>query len=186
MFFNPIFARMKLSSIFYVALCLLLTGVSCAPKTIGTTSEATYREDLSKYQINYQDSLDALNGKEENVVDNPEKRPVYANIDPKNAITDSVDYFLSRAAAQRRETNQYQGVTIQVYSGFDRSKATEAKNKVYNILSSTEPRLVYEQPNYKVKIGRYTSRLEAQKDYAALKEHFPLVLVVPEKFKVVE
>lgn len=174
----------------YLPLCITLLSVGCSSKTIGTKSEEDYSEDLRRYRINYEDSLEALSVKTEgeNTVPNPEGRNISGNIamETEFAITDSIDSFLNEVTALNRETNSYQGVTIQVYSGLNRVKANEAKNKVYDALPDSQPRLVYEQPNYKVKVGKYTDRLEAQKDYAMLKEAFPLVLIVPEKFKVVD
>lgn len=182
---------MRFKYFFYLTVYILLVVGACSPKTISTKGEASYSEDLRPYHLNYEDSLKSLgldsNGEtDENVVPNPEKKQIYANIETKYAITDSINNFLDKVAAHNRQTNEYQGVTIQVYSGFDREKANAAKNKVYDVLPDSEPRLVYEQPNYKVRVGKFTSRLEAQKAYAALKDAFPLVLIVPEKFKVVE
>lgn len=182
---------MKYRLFFYLPLCIVLFGVGCSSKTIGTKSEAEYSEDLKRYHIDYKDSLEALgvvSGEDEDVMSNPESTNISGNIAmaTEYAITDSIDSFLNEVTALNRESNSYQGVTIQVYSGLNRERANEAKNKVYSTLPDAEPRLVYEQPNYKVKVGKYTDRLEAQKDYAKLKDTFPLVLIVPEKFKVVE
>ncbi len=176
---------------FYIPLCLFLVALGCTPKTISTKSDDQYSEDLTRYHPNYEDSLQALNNERnagETTTANPEKKNISGNINlnTKFAITDSLNGFLSEVTAIKRENNSYQGVTIQVYSGLNRTRANEAKAKVYKVLSKGEPRLVYEQPNYKVKVGKYFDRLEAQKDYAALREEFPVVLVVPEKFKVVE
>ncbi len=182
---------MKNTLIFYMMLCILCVGISCTPKTITTKSEEGFSEDLSKYQLNYKDSLETLRGRssagnEANVVSNPEKRNLSGNMNAEYAITDSLDKFFNDVATRNREENVFQGLTIQVYSGPKRENANEAKNKVYQALSSAEPRLIWEPPNYKVRVGRYADRLEAQKDYAALRESFPLVLIVPERFKVVD
>lgn len=176
---------------YLLTLYVLLLIASCSPKTIGTKGEESYSEDLRRYHMNYEDSVEALGldsreDEDDNVVPNPERNQLYGNIDTEYAITDSINNFLNTVAAQNRKANEYQGLTIQVYSGLDREKANEAKNKVYEVLSDAEPRLIYEQPNYKVRVGKYASRLQAQKDYAVLKEAFPLVLVVPEKFRVID
>lgn len=182
---------MKYRLSFYLLLCITLFGIGCSSKTIGTKSEEDYSEDLRGYHINYEDSLEALgvvSNEDENIVPNPENTNISGNValETEYAITDSINNFLNEVTTLNRENNSYQGVTIQVYSGLNREKANEAKNKVYSTLPDAEPRLVYEQPNYKVKVGKYIDRLEAQKDYAKLKDAFPLVLIVPEKFKVVE
>ena len=175
---------------FYPALCILTLGIGCTSKTIGTKSEERYSEDLNQYHLHYKDSLNSLGVENpennETVVPNPERKTIQGNIETKYAITDSVNDFLAKETILHKQDNEYQGLTIQVYSGLDRDKATEAKNKVYEAMPDAQPRMVYEQPNYKVRVGKYTDRLEAQKDYAALRQAFPLVLMVPERFKVVD
>jgi hypothetical protein len=41
--------------------------------------------------------------------------------------------------------------------------------------------LEYEQPNFRVKTGKYFTRLEAEMDYAKVRQYFPAAIVVPDK-----
>jgi hypothetical protein len=76
------------------------------------------------------------------------------------------------------------GFTIQLYSGTKRDLAMEAKK----VLTTRHPDLigdlVYQQPNFRVKVGRYFTRLEAYKDFAALRKNFPAAIIIPEKILV--
>ena len=44
--------------------------------------------------------------------------------------------------------------------------------------------LEYNQPKFRVRVGNYFSRLEAQKDLIRLKRPFPNAILVPEKIMV--
>ena len=70
---------------------------------------------------------------------------------------------------------------IQVYIGNNRDEANDARMKVYGLLENEIPRLEYTQPNFRVKVGKYNSRLEANKSLTILKKSFPGALLVPER-----
>ncbi len=54
-----------------------------------------------------------------------------------------------------------QGYRILVYSGMDRDEANRAKGNLYQLLPNADIYTVYKQPNYRVKMGDYSDRLEA-------------------------
>ena len=66
--------------------------------------------------------------------------------------------------------------TIQLFSG-EKKAAVEAKNgydeKGYNYKSIIE----YETPNYKVWIGRFRTKLHADKAFAEIKSDYPSALI---------
>ena len=158
------------------------------PKTIGTTGEDTYSEDLSKLRASYADSLSQLSesdAPENTAAPQPETPSLSANIDTRFTVNDELDDFLDEVIQRNQENNTYQGYTVQVYTGSSREKASNAKDKVYSILPEENPTITFDTPNYKVKIGEYTDRLEAQPVYSALKDAFPTVLIVPQRFPIV-
>jgi len=157
------------------------------PKTIGTTGDETYNEDLSRLRADYADSLSKLSQQNPpvNTVSNPEAPDMSASIETRFSVNNELDDFLNEITQRNQESNTYQGYTVQVYTGSSREKANEAKNKVYNLLPEANPTISFETPNYKVKVGEFTDRLEAQPVYSALKPGFPTVLIVPERFPIV-
>jgi len=44
--------------------------------------------------------------------------------------------------------------------------------------------LKYDEPNFRVKVGKYYSRLDAQQDYSAIKEKFSSAIVIPERIPI--
>lgn len=74
------------------------------------------------------------------------------------------------------------GYTIQIYSGQNREEAMNVKKKAAE--TSLNAVLEYNQPKFRVRVGSYYSRLEAQKDLTKLKKVFSNAILVPEKILV--
>lgn len=176
-----------------VSYIILLAGLTFSfsaclpPKTIGTTGEDNYSEDLSKLRASYADSISQLSKSDapDNTAPQPETPSLSASIDTRFSVNDELDDFLDEVTQRNQENNTYQGYTVQVYTGSSREKASNAKDIVYSVLPEENPTITFDTPNYKVKIGEYTDRLEAQPVYSALKDAFPAVLIVPQRFPIV-
>ncbi len=164
---------------------LLFSGC-LPPKKIGTSGDDTYNEDLSSLRSSYADSLVQAMEKDKptNTTANPETPRLSATIDASYSMNGQLDDFLNEVALRNKEENTYQGYTVQVYTGSSREKANNAKNRVYNVLPEASPKVSFDPPNYRVKVGEFSDRLEAQPVYAKLKRSFPVVLIVPEKFPI--
>ena len=165
----------------------LLFSACLPPKTIGTSGEDTYSEDLSRIRSTYADSLAQAmeEGRPATTRPNPEMPQLSANVETQYSINSQMDDFLYEVTSRKQEENTYQGYTVQVYTGSSREQANKAKNRVYNILPEASPKISFDAPNYKVKVGEFTDRLEAQPVYSALKDAFQVVLIVPERFPIV-
>ncbi|WP_277481445.1 SPOR domain-containing protein [Catalinimonas alkaloidigena] len=175
--------------IFLTSLSFLGIGfTACSPsKTIGTQRDDVYNENIESLRIQYSDSLENSMGSADQINSSnpsPETPSLTASISTQYAINDSLNYFLDEVTDRNAENNSYQGYTVQVYTGNSREKANEAKNMVYGILPEASPTITFDPPNYKVKVGEFTDRLEAQPTYSSLKGNFPVVLIVPERFPI--
>jgi hypothetical protein len=103
------------------------------------------------------------------------------DIEPQNHIKSELDSVLSTIRASRSEIEFLNGFTVQVYSGNNREQANEIKTQVYQAFEEYDPEISYIQPNFKVKIGRFFDRLEANKVYTRVKAEFPKAIVIPER-----
>lgn len=166
---------MRLVSYFF--LYLIMSGLaSCAASSSASKdSGKSYNEDLSAYRISYETA--------EEGADEPVAEPV-GEINPSHDITNELDQTLNEIAENNKENNIVSGYTIQVYSGSSREAASQAKSLVYQVLPDSRPEIQYVQPSYKVKVGQFLKRLEAQKSYAMLQEEFPDAMIIPERIKV--
>jgi len=102
------------------------------------------------------------------------KKTVNAKVD---AVLDSIDRFnLTRRSVD--------GFTIQIYSGQDREEAMNTKKKMTNTLPDLTANLQYQQPKFRVTVGKYYSKLEAFQDLSKLRTAFPAAILVPEKIPI--
>jgi hypothetical protein len=151
--------------------------VACAPVATKSTSSTSYYEDLAPHRPAYSLPQDTQ-GK---ATSEPAKRP------PMGAtqdITQVVNQALDTIAATNRLSRYIDCYTIQVYSGNSRSDATMANGKVLTTLPDIPSEVVYAQPYFRVRAGKYFSRLEAHRDLSIIKRSFPNAILVMEKFPI--
>ena len=141
-----------------------------APSTSGTT----YNEDLSAHRPKL----------EVQEVGMKEDTTVKQIVDPSHDQTVAIDQKINEITKRNSSSRTAQGFTIQVYSGTSREEASDAKSQVYKILPQSRPETKYEQPIYRVRVGEFMDRLEAQNVYAELQEEFPQAIVIPSRIKL--
>ncbi len=140
-----------------------------------STTTATYNEDLSSQRPRVE------------VVAAVEKDPIEEKVEdvtPSHDQTAVVDNKLKEITSHSGTSRTAQGFTIQVYSGTSREQASQAKTQVYRILPNSRPETKYEQPIYKVRVGEFGNRLEAQNAYAELLGEFPDAIVIPARIRL--
>jgi len=177
----------KTLSFFLFAIIIFLGINACSPsKTIGTKGEEDYNENIEDIRLNYTDSIKKamIEPRQESTRPTPEGPKINASLATRYSINTELDDFLVQVSDNNARNNVYQGFTVQVYTGNSREKANEAKNMVYSLIPESNPAISFDPPNYKVKVGEFTDRLEAQPIYSELKGNFPVVLIVPERFKI--
>lgn len=157
---------MKLLPYFIVAGIAALGSCTALSPSGSTTS---YSEDLSAHRPKIEADTTA----------EVEKTETRADVTPQYHQTSEVDTKLQEITSFNRTSNSAQGFTIQVYSGTSREEASQAKAQVYKILPDSRPQTRYEQPIYRVRVGEFIDRLEAQNTYAKLRAEFPQAIVIP-------
>lgn len=158
--------------------CLIAVVVfyACSPRTVTRTSTVeTYSEDLSVHRPKFEVKEASENDNKQEIIEEikyPE--PKFDVTKELNSVLDSIDIL-------RNNITFVDGFTVQVYSGTSSEEAKIAKGKVFSILSDVKPVLNYDEPNFKVKVGKFYSRLEAQKTFAQLKKKLPNSIIIPER-----
>lgn len=77
------------------------------------------------------------------------------------------------------------GFRIQVVNTNDRGKAFAAKTKAYQNFPELKAYLLYKAPFYKLKLGNFKERWEAEEYLDAIKQHFPSgIYIVPDTIEV--
>lgn len=93
----------------------------------------------------------------------------------------SLDTLAENTIKTNKQKNTYSGYRIQIYFGSSREKANEAKSKFLKQYPDVRAYLIYEQPYFKIRVGDFRNRFEAQKLYYNLVDKFSSVLLVPDR-----
>ena len=154
-------------------LTILLLMVACKATT--PTSSVSYSEDLSVHRPEIE-----VKGSEE------EKGQVGETREPYTALNDHLKTELdsiSRIAYEQNKAGKYiDGYVIQVYLGSSREQANQARAEMYEFFPQLNAKISYRQPNFRVKAGRFTNRLRANRIHQQVKEEFPRAILLPERF----
>ncbi|MBX2915130.1 MAG: SPOR domain-containing protein [Cyclobacteriaceae bacterium] len=103
---------------------------------------------------------------------------------PAFHVNEKVDAVLDSISRYNQVRKFVDGYTIQIYSGQNREEAMEAKKKMTGELSQYTANLQYQQPKFRVTVGKYFSKLEAHTDLVKLRKNFSAAILVPEKIPV--
>ena len=76
------------------------------------------------------------------------------------------------------------GYRIQIYFGFNRQKASEVKLNFASKYPDMSAYLSYQQPNFKIRVGDFINRFEAQKFLKEINGLFPTSFIVPDDVKL--
>ncbi|MCE7863814.1 MAG: hypothetical protein DYG99_09765 [Bacteroidetes bacterium CHB5] len=103
---------------------------------------------------------------------------------PTHHVNEKVDAVLDSIDRFNQVRKFVDGYTIQIYSGQNREQAMEAKKKMTTELPEYTANLEYHQPKFRVTIGKYYTKLEANSDLVKLRKSFSAAILVPEKIQV--
>jgi hypothetical protein len=175
--------------IFCIACVLLLAGCKTTKTTTSTTRPATdakYTEDLSVWRPKIEPAAaTTATTTTPAQTTSPDDRRTTAYTEPKFAINRQLDAVLDSIDQTNLNRRFIDGFTIQVYSG-RREEALNAKKTLANSLPKLDCDVQFTEPIFRVKVGKYYSRMEAQQDYTAVKRYFPAAILIPEKISVHE
>ena len=165
-----------LSAIFVV----LLLASGCKPaKQTQTTQDGKHSEDLSALRPKVEEEVTTTNPTPEKT-----KRDPKAYVEATHTVNKQLDAVLDSIDRINLTRKFIEGYTIQIYSGLKREDALIAKKQLTTSIPKLESELQYVQPNYRVKSGKYFTRLEAEKDFEKIKRYFPAAIVVPDKIAI--
>jgi hypothetical protein len=95
-----------------------------------------------------------------------------------------LDTLVQRNIESNQITNGIQGYRVQIFFGSDRKAANDARTQFLQLYPNTEAYLLYQQPNFKVRVGDFRTQQEAQALFKELLRHFERVFLVPDKINL--
>lgn len=99
-------------------------------------------------------------------------------------VNKRLDAVLDTIAQKNRSVRYASGYRIQIYVGNEREEADAAKLQVYQAFPQLSPYMSYKQPTYRLKVGDFMRRLDAEWYLSQLKQQFTSVILQPDKVDI--
>ena len=81
------------------------------------------------------------------------------------------------------DNKKLMGYRIQIFSSDRKANAMAERIKFINFYPNLKSYLVYQAPNFKVRVGDYTDRLEVHKELVMIHENFPGAFIVKDEIE---
>ncbi len=109
----------------------------------------------------------------------------------KGSVVVIKDPLLDSFISKRLELNKSlanetssEGFRVQIYSGLEREQAYSNQSKFKSLYPMIPSYISYIQPNYRVRVGDFKSRLEAQRFLDELRTHYSSLFIFAEKINL--
>lgn len=175
--------RMKtmMRLLIFVLAAVAMAACSSKVSTTGSASNSgKYSEDLSILRPKIQISSDT--GKLNTSRNNTGNNTVY--LEPRHTVNAQLDAVLDSIDRINLANGVVDGFTIQLYSGKQQDEALNVKKQIAQAMPEIDADILFSQPNFRVRAGKYINRLDAQKDYMMVKKLFPNAILIPERIPI--
>lgn len=92
-----------------------------------------------------------------------------------------LDSLVLKNQEQNKIANGIQGYRVQLFFGSERKAAMDAKTKFLQMMPNESVYLIYQQPYFKVRVGDYRTKIEAEAVYRKLLPSFDKLFIIPDK-----
>lgn len=76
------------------------------------------------------------------------------------------------------------GFRVQIHSGLNRVDALKSQNEILKLYPDISSYVIYQQPNFKVRVGDFENRLTVGRFYEEMKEVFPSAFIIADEIEV--
>lgn len=171
-----IFKYLALGIVSSVSLVGCVTSKPISTKsTTAVDPYSTYDEDFTAIRPRYKESVTS----ETTTAKKPEVKRVLS--DQPLHINRQLDAIVDTIANRNKSIRFAAGFRIQIYVGNTRKEADDARLYSYQNFPELNPYMVYNQPTYRVRIGDFMTRLDAERYLQQVRQRYESAVVVPEK-----
>ncbi|WP_266363092.1 SPOR domain-containing protein [Tellurirhabdus rosea] len=173
--------------------CLLAAGVSSCASSKGAASGGASSEEYNSFN----DDLTAVRPRYEAPARpaipaarpaTPADRPVPTKRQLPSAtalhINKRLDAVLDTISRNNRSIRYAPGFRIQVYVGSERNRVDQAKVMSYQNFPELNPYLTYNQPTYRLKVGDFMRRMDAERYLSQIRQQFPSATMLADKVDI--
>lgn len=73
------------------------------------------------------------------------------------------------------------GFRVQIHSGLSRAETLKAQTNFMKIYPEINTYMIYQQPNFKIRVGDFENRLEVNRFFEEMKEAFPGAFIIQDE-----
>lgn len=161
------------------SLVLLLAVVTaCAPSKgtgrvgsearVGTGKSEKVLDDLSQYRPRYETADNA---------------PL-ARVEPTLHNNEQVAVLMDTVASVNKNIKYAQGYRILAYNGSQRQTVMDLRKAIITRVPDVQDYLTYQQPNFRLMVGDFFNRVEAQQVLNKISDLIPNAQIVPDKINI--
>ncbi len=88
-----------------------------------------------------------------------------------------VDELVAQKIAFNKEQNSYPGYKIQIYYGSEK-ECYEIKDEFVALFPDIPTSIIFSTPQWKLQVGEFRTRLEADKSIQSIKKEYPSAIVL--------
>ena len=92
-----------------------------------------------------------------------------------------LDSLVQKNIEKHKAEQTRDGYRVQLFSGTERINANNLRNKFKIDYPEVPIYLIYQQPYYKLRVGDFRNKIEAQQFYLKLAPDYEQLLIVPDK-----
>lgn len=155
----------------------LVFGTACASikdRIVGggadkAASRTDIKEDLSIYRPKYPVADDSAPA---------------ASAEPTHHVNEKVDVLMDTVASVNKNIKYAQGYRILAYNGSERQTVMDLRRSILQRVPEEKDYLTYQQPNFRLKVGDFFSRIEAQQVLNQLSDLIPNAQIVQDQINI--
>jgi hypothetical protein len=114
----------------------------------------------------------------------PAEETAVARVEPTNHVNDKVAVLMDTVANVNKNIKYAQGYRILAYNGSERQTVMNLRKSILARVPDEKDYLTYQQPNFRLKVGDFFSRIEAQQVLNQLSDLIPNAQIVREQINI--
>lgn len=107
-----------------------------------------------------------------------------ARLEPTHHVNERVAMLMDTVASINKNIRYAQGYRILAYNGSERQTVMSLRKAILGRLPEEKDYLTYQQPNFRLKVGDFFSRIEAQQVLNQIRDLIPNAQIVQDQINI--
>ncbi|SKC17245.1 SPOR domain-containing protein [Dyadobacter psychrophilus] len=161
---------------------IILSG--CSKKSVVSSSGSEYKEDLSSVRPRFEYVEPTVTEKAAPVSTPKTSTAQKGNVDKPLYVNKRLETVLDTLAKHNKSIRYANGFRIQIYVGNVRQEADDAKSYIYQAFPDLNPYVSYTQPTYRVKVGDFMYRTDAEQYLELIRERYSSAVILADRVDI--